>query len=293
MKKYPYYDDLPIEQIAADPDQPRRDIEVNEGSRLQLSIEEIGVEEPLKVNEVEPGRYIIIDGHRRYECCKRLGMKTVPCKIYLNLDPVELETRRFNMQNNRQPWKPLERSGALERIKNYKKFTSNHQLAAYLHLGKSMVSRSLILRTQNLNYLTMMEKYDLNTSYRDEFVTLYPKLRKVRDFKVSTIIKIVFEKIQHKIKIRAKDLRILGKIFLRASANEEEICEFLSNPDMTIKELERNIQQQGISVHIEEALKEIALKVQEGIAFTTQERNVLLELSQLLKQALSRHAVAE
>ena len=295
MKQSPYSDDaVPLSHIESDPEQPRRDIEIknNEKSRLESSIEKFGVEEPLKVNQVSPGRYVIIDGHRRYTCCKKLGMKTVPCRIYPNLQPDELETRRFEMQNNRQPWKPLEKSNALERIMKYMKFTSNRQLAEHLSLSQSLVSRSLVLREQNLNHLAMMEKYNLSGSYRDEFVSMYPKLRRVRDLETATIIKILFEKIQHKVIVRAKDLRTIGKIFLRASENEAEIYTFLSNQDLTVEELERSIQQQGISIHIREALNEIASRIQEGIAFTALEKTALSELSVLLDQALADHAVA-
>lgn len=287
MQSYKFvFRELPIEQVERDPKQPRKDFGTEgDENRLLTSIRDYGIEEPIKVSEVEEDRYIIIDGHRRYICSQKIGMKTVPCRIYPKLGQGELETRRYEMQNNRRPWKPLERSEALERIKNCMGFHTNHELADYLHLSKALVSMVLNLRKQKLDYISLMEKYDLSENYRFEFVTMLPKMRKIREIEVDDIIKILFEKINHKVIYRAKDMRKLGKIFLHASANEEELYNFLKDPDMTLPELEQRTVQSGFSIHIEQAIQQIASKVKDGISFTSQEKGLLLQLSRLLGKA--------
>jgi ParB/RepB/Spo0J family partition protein len=281
------FKELSIDYVERDPNQPRKDFGTEgDENRLLVSIQNYGIEEPLKVSEVAPNRYIIIDGHRRYICSKKLGLSTVPCRIYPKLEEGELETRRYEMQNNRRPWRPLERSEALERIKNAKGFHTNHELADYLHLSKTMVSMALNLRKQKLDYISFMEKYDLPESYRYELVILLPKIRKIREFEVDDIFKILCEKIKHKVIYRAKDLRKLGKIFLRASANGQELYNFFSDPDMTLDELEQRTAQSGFSLHIEQAIHEIGEKVKDGIEFTRAEKDVLLELLGLLKKAI-------
>jgi ParB/RepB/Spo0J family partition protein len=288
MQKHDFiFQDLPIEQVERDPNQPRKDFGAEgDENRLLTSIRDYGLEEPLKVSEVGVNRYIIIDGHRRYICSQKLGSKTVPCRIYPKLSSGELETRRYEMQNNRRPWKPLERSEALERIKNSLGLHTNHALADYLHLSKTMVSMALGLRKQKLDYLSLMEKYDLTENYRFEFVVMLPKIRKIRELEVDDIIKILFEKIKHKVIYRAKDLRRLGKIFLRASANEQEIYNFLKNTDTTIDELEQRTVQSGFSLHIEEVIQEVATKLRDGISFSQAEKTALEQLATLLQKAL-------
>lgn len=288
MNKYDFtFREIPLDQIERDRYQPRKDFGTEgDENRLLTSIRDYGIEEPIKISEVGDGRYIIIDGHRRYICAQKLGMKSIPSRLYPKLSQGELETRRYEMQNNRRPWRPLERSEALERIRNCMGFHTNHELADYLHLSKTMVSMALGLRKQKLDYLTLMEKYDLSEAYRFEFVIMLPKIRKIREFEVDDIIKILFEKIQHKVMYRAKDLRKLGKIFLRASANEQELYSFLTNQDMTISELEQRTVQSGFSLHVEEAMTEIAAKLRDGIAFSTKEKEMLKQLSILLKKAL-------
>lgn len=279
--------EVPIEEIERDRYQPRKDFGTEgDENRLLASIRTYGLEEPIKISEVGDGRYIIIDGHRRYICAQKLGMKTVPSRIYPKLSQGELETRRYEMQNNRRPWRPLERSESLERIKNCLGFLTNHELADYLHLSTTTVSMTLGLRKQKLDFLSKMEKYDLSEAYRFEFVIMHPKIRKIREFEVDDIIDILFEKIQHKVMFRAKDLRKLGKIFLRASANEQELYDFLTNKDMTIDELEQRTVQSGFSLNVEETIKEIATKLRDGVEFSSKEKDMLKRLSVLLKKAI-------
>jgi uncharacterized ParB-like nuclease family protein len=47
---------------------------------LMASIQQIGVQEPIEVLEVE-GQYYGFSGCHRYEACERLGLATIPCKI--------------------------------------------------------------------------------------------------------------------------------------------------------------------------------------------------------------------
>lgn len=190
------------------------------------------------------------------------------------------------MQNNRRPWKPLERSDSLERIKNTFGYRTNREVAAHVHQSESVVASSLQLRQQKMVYIELMEKYGLSESYRVEFVRLKPKIRKIRDYEVDDIIVKLFERVEHKVIRSAKDFRKLGRIFLRATANEEELYRFLSNGDMTISELEQRTIQTGFSLIIEQLIQKIGSKRQDGVAFSSQEKLFLEQLRDLLNQTL-------
>eukprot|EP00891_Asterochloris_glomerata_P004777 jgi/Astpho2/4777/Aster-00322 len=47
---------------------------------LMLSIEEVGLKEPIDVLEVE-GKYYGFSGCHRYEAFQRLGKETIPCRV--------------------------------------------------------------------------------------------------------------------------------------------------------------------------------------------------------------------
>ena len=286
------FKELPIELVERDMHQPRKEFGTGkDGSdgdenRLRNSIKQYGIEEPIKVSEISENRYIIIDGHRRYICAQALGMKQVPCRIYSKMSEGEFETRRYEIQNNRRPWKPLERSEALERIKGCLGFHTNHELADYLNLSKTAVQMALQLRKQKLDYLGLMEKHDLPETYRYEFVIMMAKIRKIRDLEVDDIIKIIFKKIEHKVIYRGIDLRKIGKIFLRATINEKEIYDFLQDVDMTVSELEQRTLQSGFALLIDQLIQKIAQKREEGIAFSQNEKTYLAQLATLLKKAV-------
>jgi len=286
--KYGYvFAELPVEKIERDINQPRRDFGTDgDTNRLLTSIKQHGIENVIVVSEDEPGRYIIIDGHRRYICAQKLGFTHIPCRIYPNLSSAELEARRYEIQNNRRPWKPMERSEALERIKVENGFTSNKQLAEHLGITEAVVANSLQLRKQKIDYIELMERYNLSESYRIEFVRLKPKLRKIRNYEVDQIIINLFERIDHKVIKNSKELRKLGSIFLRATANEEELAHYLDDNDMTIFELEQRTLQSGFSLHIEELIKSVSHKRSNGIAFSSQEKAFLEQLKDLLTQAV-------
>lgn len=223
------FKELPIDQIEQDPEQPRKDFGVHGAdNRLMVSLKEIGIQQPLGVVQKENDRYILIDGHRRHIAARELGMKTAPCRIYTKLRKGELERIRFEVQNNRREWKPLERSEALNRIKVQKGF-SNKELAACLGLSPTLIHFSLRLREQSIEYLGLMERYELSDAYRIEFIRLKKHLRTIGDLELSDITIILFEKVKSGVISNAKAFRQLRKIFLRAHLNEKELHEFLTD----------------------------------------------------------------
>jgi methyl coenzyme M reductase gamma subunit len=131
-----------------------------------------------------------------------------------------------------------------------------------------------------------MEKYQLSTSNRTEFIRLKSKLRKIKELEIDDIVKVIFEKVQNNIIRNAKDFRKLGKIFLRATANENELYAFLTNPDMTISELDQRTIQSGFSLLLEQAIQAITAKRKDAVAFSSKEKGLLSQLGDILKKVL-------
>ena len=69
--------DIPINQIRR-PLYHQNDPEIVKA--LMASIEEIGLQEPIEVLEVE-GQYYGFSGCHRYEACRRLGRETIRCRV--------------------------------------------------------------------------------------------------------------------------------------------------------------------------------------------------------------------
>lgn len=73
--------DIDINLIAPNPDQPRSTFDNEALEELATSIRELGIIQPLSLRKVAPNSYQIIAGERRYRAAKLAGLATVPAYI--------------------------------------------------------------------------------------------------------------------------------------------------------------------------------------------------------------------
>lgn len=74
-------DEIEVEDIEANPWQPRSKFDEESMIELSDSIREIGIVQPITVRLMEEGKYQLITGERRYRAAKMLNMKTIPAYI--------------------------------------------------------------------------------------------------------------------------------------------------------------------------------------------------------------------
>lgn len=290
MKKIEFeYRMIPLAKLEADSNQPRRNDGLNvDKNRLFESIKDLGIQQPLAVTEQDNGeRYIILDGHRRYKCAKELGLSEVPCCVYQKMREGEFEYLRFELQNNRRSWSPIERSTSLKRIREGLNINSYSALAKLTHLSKTVIANSLGLLKLNIEYLDLMNKFGLNMSHQYEFVRLVPKLKKVKDLEVQDdIIPVILEKVKNKVIRSAKDLRDIGTAFRRTKTNEDVLHDFFTTPDMTVADLDQRLTRGGYLVDGENLRQSIIKKLSQGDAFSDQEKKFLVDLIKILKEVV-------
>ena len=73
--------EIPIEQIEPNPDQPRREFDQTALQELAASIEMMGIIAPITLRQVAPDRYQIIAGERRWRASQLAGLTTIPAYI--------------------------------------------------------------------------------------------------------------------------------------------------------------------------------------------------------------------
>lgn len=73
--------EIKVELIDANPNQPRREFDNEALKELSDSIAEIGIIQPITLREMESGRYQIIAGERRWRATKLAGLETIPAYI--------------------------------------------------------------------------------------------------------------------------------------------------------------------------------------------------------------------
>ncbi len=73
--------EVALDLIVANPDQPRRTFDEESLEELADSIREHGVISPITLRKNEDGTYMIIAGERRYRAAKKVGLTTIPAYI--------------------------------------------------------------------------------------------------------------------------------------------------------------------------------------------------------------------
>lgn len=73
--------EIPLNQIEPNPNQPRREFDEGALQELANSIREIGIIQPITLRQVAPDHYQIIAGERRWRASKLAGLLAIPAYI--------------------------------------------------------------------------------------------------------------------------------------------------------------------------------------------------------------------
>ena len=73
--------EIPVSQIKANPNQPRREFDPEALQELSDSIKEIGIIQPITLRKMDDGTYQIIAGERRFRASQLAGLTAVPAYI--------------------------------------------------------------------------------------------------------------------------------------------------------------------------------------------------------------------
>ncbi len=73
--------EIPIDLIVANPNQPRREFDEQALQELAASIREIGIIQPVTLRQEADGKYMIIAGERRWRASQMAGLTAMPAYI--------------------------------------------------------------------------------------------------------------------------------------------------------------------------------------------------------------------
>lgn len=138
-----HIDEVPIDSVFPNPDQPRTNFKKEELEELAASIEKDGLLQPILVRTVKTGSYQIIAGERRWQACRIAGMKTVPIRIKDVDDGKALELALVeNIQ--RSDLNPIEEAYGYRRMMERNNMTQS-DVAQAMSKGRSTVANALRL----------------------------------------------------------------------------------------------------------------------------------------------------
>jgi ParB family chromosome partitioning protein len=106
--------DLKIEEIAPNPEQPRKFFDQAKHEELKGSIEENGLLQPVVVRPVEGDEvpYMLIAGERRWRACKAAGLTVIPSKVIKDIDEERAYVLSIAENVGREDMTIMEEAGA-------------------------------------------------------------------------------------------------------------------------------------------------------------------------------------
>lgn len=136
-------DEVPLESVSPNPDQPRTHFKKEELEELAASIEKDGLLQPILVRPIGDNTYQIIAGERRWQACRLLGLTTVPVRIKEADDDKALELALIeNVQ--RSDLNPIEEAYGYRRMMERRNLTQS-EVAQAMSKGRSTVANALRL----------------------------------------------------------------------------------------------------------------------------------------------------
>jgi len=166
---------IPTISLAPNPHNPRMLFDREPLDILKASIKKVDILVPLTVYWGKSlGRYIILDGQRRWICAQELGMKEVPVNEVEEPNLVQNIVTMFQIHRLRQDWELMPTALKLEVLMEELKETNDKKLAELTRLDQAVVVRCKKLLSYPKKYQDLMLDADPTKRVRaDFFIELY------------------------------------------------------------------------------------------------------------------------
>ncbi len=155
-------EEIDIEYIEINPNQPRLNIDNSNLQNLSNSIKELGIIQPITVRKIDSNKYQIISGERRFRASKLAGLLSIPC--YIKKIDEETDSLKMALVENvqRVDLDPIEIALTYDRLINELNITQD-QLSKIV--GKDRATISNIIRLLKLDPI-------VQSGIRDGFLTM-------------------------------------------------------------------------------------------------------------------------
>lgn len=153
--------EIELSKIQPNPDQPRSVFEEETLEELTTSIRSIGIIQPITLREIEPEKYMIISGERRYRASLKAGLERIPAYIKTAADENVVEMALIeNIQR--------EDLNAIEIALAYQKLIENYNLTQ-----EKLSERIGKKRTTIANYLRLLKlPAEIQMSLKDKRIDM-------------------------------------------------------------------------------------------------------------------------
>lgn len=231
--------EIPVEYILPNPDQPRKKFNGEGIEELAASIKEIGIMQPVTVKRTEGDKYVLITGERRLRAAISAGLSKVPV-IIRDIDDFDMSVWSLIENIQREDLNYIEEAQAYKKLMD-RYFLTQSQIAE--KVGKKQSTISNKLRLLSLSDAVLKKLTENNLTERHARALLKLETPSDIDAALDKIIK-------NKLNVQKSEDLILEmldkdidekKIFtIRKCIHYKIYLNTLKNAFKTIKEVEKN-----------------------------------------------------
>lgn len=174
---------ISLDLLMVNPNQPRKIFDESALADLSESIKQHGVIQPIIVNKIENGKFLIIAGERRFRASKLAGLNQIPCIIK---DYTERQIKEVALIENlqREDLNPIEAARAIKQLMEEYNFT---QEVVADRIGKSRPNIANLIRLLNLpsEILLMVENNYLSAGHARALITINDEKLQIKIAKIA------------------------------------------------------------------------------------------------------------
>ena len=209
---------LPIEEIEANPFNPRTHFEKEALDELCKSIQTYGIIQPLTVRKLGRDKYQLISGERRFRASQLIGIRDVPCYIRIANDQAMLEMALVeNIQ--RENLNAIEIAVSYERLLEECSFTQE-QLSEKIAKSRSNIANHVRLLKLPIEIQSAVRDNLVSMGHARALVSINDKEEQMNAFH-----QIISEKLS------VRDVENLVKLPIKKNTTQK--INFLSEDDAT------------------------------------------------------------
>ncbi len=170
--------EIDIEKIKPNPNQPRKNFDIDALNELASSIKVHGIVQPIVVNDLGDGAYMIIAGERRWRAANICGLKKVPAVVR---NYTEKQVKEISIIENlqREDLNPIEAAKAIKELMDEYGLTQD---AVSDRIGKSRSSVANTLRLLSLypDVMKMVEEGKISAGHARCLVVVEDKNEQIK-----------------------------------------------------------------------------------------------------------------
>lgn len=177
------FENLRVNDLIADPDQPRKDFDPEKINELKTSILAVGVIQPIRVRpnpnyELDRKRYMIIAGERRWQASSLAGLETIPAVIVEDQTDEKIYAQQLTENLHRQDLNPVEKAEFINQRIQYLKESGEVNAVEIAAKELGVTSSWISKQTAILKYAP-----EIRALAREGMIRDYSLLKKIANLK--------------------------------------------------------------------------------------------------------------